>query len=526
MPLRLEDPPSMSLFTLCCDQFITSILHIHSTDPDTSSPAYKQWVSGLPTPILDLLTRLKIEKSLQILEAIKIHPDSPLPHTLISSFGSEKLSHLDLSSLVNVGSVPSAIVESFELGLSEALPFLKNLTVLHVKSRHSTSHPRKQNQQYLPHITSNHLQLIGQHCLRLQKLDVSYNEGLRAEDFHPLIPAEDGGCPELQNLQLFDCGLHHGQLAEIVVKFPKLTFLGYKEIGRLFKYISGKDWSGGAKPTLTLTHVNNIGSKLKGISGLRCKRSVTEAIAEINPKVEHLKIRVHDNDVGHLVILENVKSVELLYNVGGSKQPGPNSEIFLLSRGANLYSVAIICEILHAGHIMTLGENCPNLTQMWLRCNSFFRERRVPPENMFPKLEILYFRVGHDEPHHSNEGHSAENVTADTFRLMLQNGQNLKELIIAQRTNLLNDSFVRNLIQTHRLFKLEKILLLVPGKNVIKNQLDLTSATLDAILALCPNIRKIGNLLTWRVDLETCMTYKAQNIQYDLELMYKEMKIR
>ena len=52
---------------------------------------------------------------------------------------------------------------------------------------------------------------------------------------------------------------------------------------------------------------------------------------------------MHDNDVEHLSILENLRTVELLFNHGNPNNcQGPKTELFLRARGELLTSLAII----------------------------------------------------------------------------------------------------------------------------------------------------------------------------------------
>lgn len=100
-----------------------------------------------------------------------------------------------------------------------------------------------------------------------------------------------------------------------------------------------------AGTVLRLTHVNNMGSKVRKLvaAGLRCKRPMAEAIAAVAPEVANLKVRVNDNDVEHLSVLQNLRTVELLFNHGNpSNCQGPKTELFLRARGELLTSLAII----------------------------------------------------------------------------------------------------------------------------------------------------------------------------------------
>jgi hypothetical protein len=46
-------------------------------------------------------------------------------------------------------------------------------------------------------------------------------------------------------------------------------------------------------------------------------------------------------------------------------------------------------------------------------------------------------------------------------------------------------------------------MIVVPGLNSLYGILQLTATTLHHILTACPNIRKIGNLLSWK--LQRCL---------------------
>ena len=86
-------------------------------------------------------------------------------------------------------------------------------------------------------------------------------------------------------------------------------------------------------------------------------------------------------------------------------------------------------------HVNTLGKNCPNLLNLWLKSNFFQVSRGCRedlPEDMpmkhgfFKKLEILFFKVG--------EGELALNfVPPYVFHYIVRNTPRLKELTIALR---------------------------------------------------------------------------------------------
>ncbi len=67
--------------------------------------------------------------------------------------------------------------------------------------------------------------------------------------------------------------------------------------------------------------------------------------------------------------------------------------------------------------LQVIGQNCPNLRQLWQRCNVFNGSLRNGKEHgFFSKLEILYFRVGENNLFVST-------VSKDVVRYILRYGK-------------------------------------------------------------------------------------------------------
>jgi hypothetical protein len=233
---------------------------------------------------------------------------------------------LDFSGLKQVTFYPATYVMSFKSELLAAIPQLPTLVSLDVstirrpihldqrgliharRSRKRRNGSGKSSTNSLPAIDDDHLRALGRHCHELEELNVSHNR-VTCTGLAHLAPDGDGeeqrsGCPSLQRLHVFDCLLDFRELANVVARLaPSLTFLGYKETGRVIKHLHDRHQP---RPTLRLTHVNNMGSKSKKnlvLSGLRCRRPMTEAIAAVSPHVKNVKLRVIDADVEHLISL-------------------------------------------------------------------------------------------------------------------------------------------------------------------------------------------------------------------------------
>ena len=106
-----------------------------------------------------------------------------------------------------------------------------------------------------------------------------------------------------RKLFIFDCGIFEKEVAKVVSQLHELTYLGYKETGKVVKTLH-KGCEGGAAGfrELLLTHVDNTGSKTRRLiaSALRCKKPVSLAISELCPTVRNVKLRVCDDDVQNL----------------------------------------------------------------------------------------------------------------------------------------------------------------------------------------------------------------------------------
>merc|ERR1712029_1146387 len=102
---------------------------------------------------------------------------------------------------------------------------------------------------------------------------------------------------------------------------------------------------------------------------------------------------------------------------------------------------------------------------------------------------------------------------------LLKNAAGLRELIVAIRSNMISDNYVQRLITNCQLGNLEKILFVVPGLNSLPGILKLTINTVHAIMHLCPNLRKLGNILSWDVSVEEMV--EAESIVMDMKLILR-----
>ena len=187
-----------------------------------------------------------------------------------------------------------------------------------------------------------------------------------------------------------------------------------------------------------------------------------------------------------------------------------------------IFHVSFCCKV--------IAENCPNLSQLWLRCNHFTNPDLSNAPEFSPtiehshlkKLAVLYLRVGENN-------YNTCKLQPYVFHYVLRNaGETLRELILAARTSTLTDPFMRSLVTRHGLHGLEKLLVVVPGLNDIGGALDLTADFASFAVDCMPRLRKIGNLISWRVGRDDLFVLETDcnMTNYDLEIVCRKMVMR
>lgn len=450
----------------------------------------------------------------------------PKVRTVLNLVLIKKSIYVDLRPLADLGTMTETVFTNFKEFLIQSIPKMSNLITLKL--------PSPNNKTCLPQLENCHLRLIGENCPNLEVLDVSRNRLVTGEGIRSLGPSvefkegleylEHPGCVKLTRLLIFDTGAFEKDVAKLLLKLPNMQFLGYKETGKVIKTLHKNI----DHPKLKLTHIDNTGCKTRKlvVTSLRCKKSIIVAISEMCPGVQNLKLRVADDDVMSLSCLERVESVELVYHVGSIQSPGVGTQFFLEARGSQLTSLTLICHNMTTLMISTVAANCVNLQQLWFRSNHFLagaQSETLPVKHSWlSNLEILYLRIG------LNELYVVHNLPDNLIPFLTRNAP-LKEMILAIRSKTINDSFIKDLIKTNHLTGLEKLLLVVPGVNSIPGILDLTENTVEYVIKNCKNIKKLGNLLSWKIEREFFKrelraTIKESN--WDLEIIDKRMTMR
>eukprot|EP00090_Calanus_glacialis_P047559 TRINITY_DN9938_c0_g1_i3.p1 TRINITY_DN9938_c0_g1~~TRINITY_DN9938_c0_g1_i3.p1 ORF type:complete len:181 (-),score=53.86 TRINITY_DN9938_c0_g1_i3:29-571(-) len=175
--------------------------------------------------------------------------------------------------------------------------------------------------------------------------------------------------------------------------------------------------------------------------------------------------------------------------------------------------------------LVTIAENCPNLRQLWSRSNHLmapYEDESIKKNHSYlTNLKVLYLRVGEGEL-------SVTSIPEYVLPYLLRNAKELTELIIAIRSNVINDYYIQRLITDCELYELEKIMIVVPGLNSLPGILKLKVNTVHALMHHCPNLTKLGNLLSWDVDKEEALEVEqvVAEMNYNLEVVNKKMTMR
>jgi len=445
--------------------------------------------------------------------------------------------HVDLTGLVNLGTLSPATFTHFQQILTHLIPKMENLQHLNLSNVNYKT--------CLPQINNQHIQLIGQHCQNLEILNISYHKNITRDGILYLGKkdamsggggaqeetntdeyegeAVTSGCLKLQELFIFDTGVFEKDVAKLVSQLPDLRYLGYKETGKVIKTLNKME----VAPKLKFTHVDNRGSKARRMdySSLRCKKAMLEALLNLCPDVTNIKLRVADDDVEGLIQLKHVVCMELVYHVGSVQTPGLGTQRFLQARGKYLTSLAILCQNLTAVNVKCIAENCVKLQQLWLRSNHYMptsQDDFPVHHNYLQHLHTLYIRIG------CNELYVVQNLPHGLIPYLIRNGP-LKELIIGIRSNIINNQFIGNILCRPNLAEIEKILIMIPGNNSIPGTLNtVTEVTVDYILNNCRYVNKLGNLLSWNVkdEYKIDLYEKIKEQKWNLNVIDRKMILR
>lgn len=470
----------------------------------------------MPAVVADRLVLQTVEMYVQIL---KCDADQELPDVsvFLQSIILPQLSVLDLSKLIFLGVNHN---EQFENVIVSRLYSLGNLVSISLRT-----HGRDIT---LPVCTNHILEVIGRNCPKLKSIDISYNSRVNDVGLGYLVPcSECPGCPLLEEIFVYECDVSLEGMAYILKALPNIHLVGYKETGLVIMHLHMQLTRSNnyLEKGLKLTHVNNVGSisNQKGGCAYKlqfCERTIN-AVYTLCPRLCNLKVRVADDDVPKFKHFQSLTSLELIYNVGKPASPGEGTEHFLKVCGAQLNSLAIICDVFSENQITVLGENCSQLKHLWLRCNSFvlcdvgFQCGNILSKCRFSTLETLYFCIGETE-------YTTSILPLRIVQSMLYNTDRLEDLKLLVRSASISDDWLSQLFSSINTSVVKNLLIALPGRNLIQQAIDLSMSSVHMIISCTPKLRKLRNLLVWNIRPEE--VHKLQSeldaSNFDLNVIY------
>lgn len=505
-------------------------------DSDAAVCAVRSTLSGLPSCLADalawsLVTRLVRlhnrggEAQRERAQSARPRVDD-LPMLLVDVLG-DSATTVDFSPLVRLDNKSSVDHLSFCRRLCGALPRLGQLTRL-------TLSTHGQRTAY-PACSDAVLVEVARCCPELRFLDVGFNRGVSATGLNALC----GGCPLIEELLVNDCVLPASVLVALLQRLPRLRVLGHQEVGTAVRLLwtgyrwlrqghddddddgdVGEDGLGGGygysqTPTLRLVQVSNLGEASVHRSRpadephrLRCSVALIRVLRVLCPDLEELRVRVLDADVPHLAALRGLHTLELRYHAAARPSSlAAHTVKYLSLHGARLTALTVYSGSLSTRHAALIGQHCPNLTLLWLRCNQlvFSEEGGEEPSGRpagqpFQRLESLSVRVGFDQ--------TSVSRFPDAFLCgLVRHARALQKLYVAVNSPDVTDAWLARVLDACACESLRTLFVLLPQTNEAPTspmgpRLALSPASVRAVRARCPQLLELGNLLVWNFQQE------------------------
>ena len=149
------------------------------------------------------------------------------------------------------------------------------------------------------------LRSISECCPNLIVLDLNNNNRVTGDSLYYLVPTmTNPGCTKLEKLYIQDCSVDPYDVANVILKLPTLTLIGYKEVGSALIIMNRWLNEESRHPGLKLTHFDNSESLLTKTDG-----RILKLLNSLAPDICNLKVRLNDDDSG---CLANFKKLRLL----------------------------------------------------------------------------------------------------------------------------------------------------------------------------------------------------------------------
>lgn len=516
MPCK-KCPPS--LFQIGLSVFVNWFIKAWQTNSqqvkqNLGPEVHKLLSMSIPSVVADILISQTLETYAQAYHCI-YDPDMCV---FLQSVMLPQLNVLDLSKLIHLGVNHN---EHFEKVIASTLHSLGRLVKISLRT-----HGRDVT---LPVCTNRILKLIGRNCPKLKSVDVSYNSRVNDVGLNYLVPcSRRSGCPLIEELFVYECDVSVVGMAHILRSLSNICLLGYKKTGLsvLSLYEQFTKSNSHLQESLKLTHFDN-GVKCLGQGVLQYNKETVNAVCTLCPRLYNLKVRVVDEDVLMLEQFRSLSSLELIYNVWQPSSPGKGTEHFLQIRGAQLSSLAIICDVLHEKQIIMLGENCSHLKHLYLKCNSLeLCDLELKHDNLLNKcrfriLESLHFFIG-------GRVYSEYFLPVRVVQCILCNTDRLEELKLVVNSPSISDVWMNQLLSSVNIGMLKNLLVTLPGVDWFLAVIDLSLSSVHMIISCAPHLQTLGNLMYWNVGADEVWNLRSQleASNSDLSIICRSMTVK
>ncbi|XP_049814739.1 uncharacterized protein LOC126262271 [Schistocerca nitens] len=474
-------------------------------------------LSCIPASLIDSVVSGVIEE----FSRLKTVTEGGAAELLLKAVAVPQLQVLDCRTLVKLGYVSDEVRHGFQYTIAGLIPSLRNLVQL--------SFSTHKNEFTLPVCDDEVLWNIGCNCPHLKSLNFRCCNHVTDEGLKCLIPgfSDSTGCKHLEELYVFESSVTEKGVTLALEHLKKLRIVDFRELCTSLILLYNKCMTNGSRlleDGLKITHINNLGV-CRPAQKLQFDQKIVRICQILCPNLRNLKVRVTDFDVAHLKKLPSLTAVEFVYNIGRPLSPGEGTVNFLTQYGHQLSALTIICNLFAVELFVTIGDNCPNLKELWIKCNELLcNPEWVAPVSqriVYTHLESLYVRIGETED-------SECFLPSEVLVYILRCSWGLKSLQLIFRSVSVADTWFDSVLMEINTGSLEKIFIAIPGSNCNYSAVMLSMETVESIMIHCPKLKVLGNLLVWNVtrtqvkELRDWIT--ARNL--DVLIVYRFMKIK
>jgi len=335
--------------------------------------------------------------------------------------------------------------------------------------------------------TDSMLLIIGETCLCLAQLDLSFARNVTDQGIEHLCRSDTATSRTLRNIQLDGSSITSLGVLLLLESLPNLVSMESSlmekfltSMQELYKHSSLFDATK-AKGKSNCYSLKSLNLCIRKFSDIR--PSITELVSTLFPYLEDIQIHhVHPREVETLLFLKNLHFLKSLM-IGGVSlnyiRPG------LESMGKNLKTFRYLCYGGHGGKIdlSVISENCRNLECLAISGNCLVSSQDFGGlgGNLFPALTELHINT-----------HAF--IPFQIWSSILSFCTNLIQLELTNCEGLWDDSLAQ-ILASHPQSMTKLVKLCIRGGH--RGDVSLTERSVDMINSRCRNLIQLGDCFTW-----------------------------